>query len=252
MTQGGAVQVEVAVESVAGARRAAAAGATRLELAAGLVLGGLTPSSGLIAAVREAVSLPLFILIRPRPGDFLYEESEIEVMRHDIAAARRLGADGVVVGVLEEDGDVDHEAMRRLIDAARPFAVTFHRAFDLARDRGRALDALVGLGVKRILTSGQAATAEAGIDVIRALVKEAGDRIGVMAGGGVNAGNAARLVQDAGVREVHLSGRTLTSSPMQFRRPGVGLGTGASLPGEYERYETDAERVRAVVAAVSG
>lgn len=248
---GSAVQVEVAVESVLGARRAAEAGAARLELASALPLGGLTPSGGLIAAAREAVSLPLFVLIRPRPGDFLYDDGEIEVMRRDIAAARRLGADGVVTGVLDRDGDVDREGMRRLIDTARSLELTFHRAFDLAADAGRALEAVCELGVKRILTSGQAATAEAGIGLIRRLVADAGDRVRVMAGGGVSAANVGRLVREAGVREVHLSGRAAADSPMRFRRPEVPLG-GAALPGEYDRYETDAERIRAVVAALSG
>jgi copper homeostasis protein len=242
--------VEVAVETPGGARAAQAAGAARLELCTGLLEGGLTPSAGLIAQVSESVALPLFVLIRPRPGDFLYDAGELAVMVRDIAEAARRGADGVVVGALDQQGEVDRITMHTLVEAARPLAVTFHRAFDLAANAERSLETLMALGVERVLTSGQAPTAEAGLPMLRRLVTLAGDRLTIVAGGGVTAAGAPRLVREAGIREVHLSGRTTRESPMAFRRDDLRLG-GPVVPGEYERYETDPIRIRAVVEAVS-
>src|SRR5438876_11441352 len=132
--------VEACVDSVTGALAAAAGGAGRLELCTGLVEGGLTPSTGLVAAVRERVAAPVHVLIRPRGGDFLYDADDITVMLRDVAGAKRLGVAGVVLGALTEDGRVDAERTRVLVEAARPMAVTFHRAFDLARDPAEALD----------------------------------------------------------------------------------------------------------------
>jgi len=249
MSNPAAVLVEVAVESAEGARAAQAAGAGRLELCSGLREGGLTPSAGLITQVSESVSLPVFVLIRPRPGDFLYDADDLAIMRRDIAEAERRGADGVVIGALDRHGEVDQLAMRTLVEAARPLVVTFHRAFDLAASAERSLDALLALGAERILTSGQAPDAEAGLPMLRRLVTLAGDRLTIVAGGGVTAGSARRLVREAGIREVHLSGRTARESPMRFRRDGVRLG-GTALPGEYERDETDPLRIRAVIEAV--
>ena len=243
--------VEACVDSVASARAAVAGGAARLELCAGLAEGGVTPSPGMIAAVREAVAVPVHVLIRPRGGDFLYSQDEMEVMLRDIAEAGRLGVHGVVLGALAGDGQVDAARTVALIAAARPMAVTFHRAFDLARDPAEALDALIALGVERVLTSGLAATAEEGIPVITAMVSRAAGRIGVLAGGGIDEGNAARIVRETGVREIHVRGSRATESAMAFRRAGVFMGKRYE-PDEYRRVETDAGRVRAIVTAVNG
>ncbi|MGH7560454.1 MAG: copper homeostasis protein CutC [Gemmatimonadales bacterium] len=242
--------VEACVDSVSGAAAAAAAGAGRLELCAGLVEGGTTPSAGLIGLVRSVVAIPVHVLVRPRAGDFLYDEAELAVMRGDLAAAAALGADGVVVGALDASGDVASDALRALIEAARPMAVTFHRAFDFARDPERSLDVLMTLGVERLLSSGQAPTAEAGIPLLRRLVDRAGDRLTVVAGGGVTAANARRIVLETGAREVHLSGRVRGESPMRFRRETVRAGS-SELPGEYQRVTTDPGAIAAVVAALS-
>src|ERR1041385_3171424 len=161
--------VEACVDSVTGALAAVAGGAGRLELCTGLVEGGLTPSAGLVAAARERIAVPIHVLIRPRGGDFLYDADERTVMLRDIAGAKRLGVAGVVLGALDAGGRVDAERTRPMIDAARPLAVTFHRAFDLARDPAEALDALMALGIERVLTSGQAGTAEAGVPVTAAI-----------------------------------------------------------------------------------
>jgi copper homeostasis protein len=245
-----AVLVEACVDSVVSARHAAAAGAGRLELCANLVEGGVTPSLGMIARVRERVSIPLHVLIRPRGGDFLYDEDEVAVMLRDIADCRAMGVDGVVLGALSAGGAVDREITRRLIDAARPLAVTFHRAFDLAGDAGLALEELVSLGIERVLTSGQARTAEAGLLLLARLVAEAGARITILAGGGIDESNAARIVRETGVREIHVRGSRVGPSRMKFRRDGVTMGK-PYQPDEYRRAETDPERVREIVGEVS-
>ena len=197
------VLVEACVDSLASAREAAAAGADRLELCQNLTEGGTTPSLAVLADVRERVSLPLHVLLRP-PGDFCYPGDEIAALLRDIAAVRRLGADGVVLGALTPDRRVDATATRRLRDAARPLALTFHRAFDQTHDPFEALDTLLELGIERVLTSGQAATAEAGIPILKALVARGAGRIGILAGGAIRGDTVRRIIAETGVSEVHL------------------------------------------------
>lgn len=251
MSYTGSVLVEACVDTVVSVGRALAGGAGRLELCDNLADGGTTPSPGMLAVVRERSPIPIHAMIRPRGGDFLYSGDEITVMLADIAAAERLRADGVVFGALTEDGQVDRELVARLIDAARPMTVVFHRAFDLTRDPLEALDALIELEVDRVLTSGHAPTAEEGIPVMRDLVRRAEGRLVILAGGGITEANAARIVRETGVREIHLRGSTAEASPMQFRREGVKFGK-RHEPDEYRRIETSSERIRAVVDAVSG
>jgi copper homeostasis protein len=243
------VLVEACVDSARSARRAVTGGAGRLELCANLVEGGTTPSSGLMSVIRKEASVPVHVLIRPRGGDFLYEADEVATMLADIAEAGRIGMAGVVIGALTPEGLIDERITRRLIDAARPMAVTFHRAFDLTADPIEALEALVRLGIERVLTSGQANTALEGIPVIRELVNRSAGRVTVLAGGGVNENNALRIVEETGVREIHLRGGAVEESGMQFRRPGVFMGK-AYQPDEYWRSETSEQRIHAVVTAV--
>jgi copper homeostasis protein len=249
MSPTGLVLVEACVDTARSARRAVAGGAGRLELCANLVEGGTTPSSGLMSVVRSEVSVPVHVLIRPRGGDFLYEADEVATMLADIAEAGRIGMAGVVIGALTPDGRIDEPITRRLVDAARPLAVTFHRAFDLAADPIEALEALVRLGIERVLTSGQANTAVEGIPVIRELVGRSAGRVTVLAGGGLNEQNALRIVQETGVQEIHLRGGIAEESGMRFRRPGVFMGK-AYQPDEYRRSETSEQRIHAVVTAV--
>jgi copper homeostasis protein len=245
------VLVEVAVDSVAGARAAHAAGAQRIELCAALELGGLTPSVGLLAEVRSAVPLPVFAMVRPRGGDFLYDDGEFAAMLRDVASLRAAGAAGIVSGALCADGALDRDRLRALKLATGAASFTCHRCFDLCADPQAALATLVDLGVPRVLTSGMAASAPHGAAAIRALVEQARDRILVMAGAGVRDGNVAELVRATSVREVHLSAATWRPSAMAFRRPGVPMG--ASLPAdEYVVRATDGAMVARVVAAVRG
>lgn len=249
MAETASVLVEACVDSALGARRAVAGGARRLELCSGLVEGGVTPSIGLMRQVRGEISTPIHVLIRPRGGDFLYETDEIATMVADIAAARDLGMAGVVIGALSPDGRIDEAVTRKLVVAARPMAVTFHRAFDLALGPIEAMEALTRLGIERVLTSGQAATAELGIPVLRELVGWSNGQVTVLAGGGITEKNAAKIVKETGVREIHLRGGAAEPSEMQFRRPGVFMGK-AYTPDEYSRSETSHARIKEVVKAV--
>lgn len=238
--------VEACVDSVASAVAAERGGAGRVELCADLASGGTTPSAGTIALTRERVRIPVFVLVRARDGDFLVDADELETMRRDVLVARRDGADGVVVGALTADGAVDIAAMRALVAAARPMAVTFHRAFDAARDQDEALDVLLSLGVDRVLTSGGAPTARAGANRLAALVRRAAGRIAVLAGGGVRADHVAELVAATGVREVHVRGAAVVESGMRHRRPDVAFRRGPSL-GEYERLVTSEAEIARIV-----
>ncbi|HJQ21828.1 MAG TPA: copper homeostasis protein CutC [Gemmatimonadaceae bacterium] len=244
------VLVEACVDSVVSAVAAERGGATRLELCASLADGGTTPSAGMLAAVKAAVRIPVFVIARPRGGAFVHSAEEIGVMRLDIEAARMLGADGVAAGVLTPNGRIDAEQLHALVAAAGNLPVTFHRAFDLVRDRDRALDTLIELGVKRVLTSGGAGTALEGVAGIATLVKRAAGRIEVMAGGGVREEHVQELVHRTGVREVHVRGtRTLSAGAapndrVRLRKP---------LPTDESTWEeTDESRIREFVRLANG
>lgn len=196
------VLLEACVDSVASARAAEAGGADRLELATRMDLDGLTPPAALVAQVLACVRIPVVVLLRPRGGDFAYDPGEREAIVDAVASARTLGAHGVAVGALRDDGRLDTGFLAGLVATARPLRVTCHRAFDRTPDRLAALEDLVTLGFDRVLTSGGAASAAAGLEALRMLVGAAAGRIAVVAGGGVTADVARRLVQ-AGVREVH-------------------------------------------------
>lgn len=209
--------LEVAANSVASACAAQQAGAGRVELCAALELGGLTPSYATIALARERLSIPLYVLIRPRAGDFLYSELECAAMQRDIEACARLGCDGVVLGALDADGGVDVARCRALLAAAGGLGVTFHRAFDLCREPSQALEEIIALGCERVLTSGAQASAFDGAPLIRALVTQAAGRIAVMPGAGVSAENLAELAALTGAREFHASGKRELPSGMRHR-----------------------------------
>jgi copper homeostasis protein len=194
---------ESCVESLESAMASARGGAGRVELCANLDVGGTTPDVDLIRRCAGAVPIPVFTMIRPRDGDFCYVADDLRAMTRDISAAANAGAHGIVVGALCRNGTIDTDAMRRLIDAARPLAVTCHRAVDLTRDLNEALDVLIELGVDRVLTSGGAVTAAEGADTIARLVTRAESAITVIAAGSVRPFNVARLVEHTRVREVH-------------------------------------------------
>ena len=197
------VLIEAAVESLDDARAAVAGGAHRLELCSDLDGGGTTPDRALVASVLAGVRVPVVVMIRPRPGDFVYSPAELDRMRRDVALALVLGAAGVVFGALNDAGQVDATAMRVLMGAAHGLPVTFHRAIDETSNVLAAIDALRALGVSRVLTSGGAPVALDGSVILAAMMERAGDALTVIAGGGVRSTNVVELVRRTGVRAVH-------------------------------------------------
>ncbi|MCF0159854.1 MAG: copper homeostasis protein CutC [Bacteroidaceae bacterium] len=245
------MDLEICAGTWQSAVAAAEGGAQRIELCSALADGGLTPSVGLI---RQAVTLKdclnVHVLIRPRSGDFVYTEQETEIMADDIRTAVECGVDGVVIGALTPDGDVDVEVCRRLVEAARGVKnITFHRAFDMCRNPESALEQVIALGCNRLLTSGLAPTAETGIPMLRRLVLQADGRLSVMPGCGVGTGNARRILDESGAREIHASARGLVPSVMRYRNESVNMGT----PGqdEFSRWETDPQVVRQIRASLN-
>ena len=240
--------LEICAGSVESAIAARDGGATRVELCAALEIGGITPSVGLIAEARKIEGLVLNVIIRPRGGDFLYNGHETACMLQDIRTCRQLGVDGVVIGALTADGDIDTTLCKLLIEAADGMSITFHRAFDMCRNAKEALEDIISLGCDRVLTSGQAPTAEAGIIKLKELVEQADGRIIIMPGCGVSSGNAAKIIQATGTEEIHASARKNVGSGMIFRHSGVSMGDPDS--DEYARKETDVDEVRNIVKQI--
>jgi copper homeostasis protein len=205
-------QLEICAFNLASAIIAQRSGADRIELCASPAEGGVTPSPGVIRTARESLRIALYPIIRPRGGDFLYSDEEFRVMLRDIEYCKQAGCNGVVIGMLNADGSVDQGRCTRLVEAAYPLGVTFHRAFDWAANPFEALEAIIQMGCERILTSGQRPTAEEGVEMIDQLVREADDRIVIMPGSGVRSTNITLLAEKTGASEFHTSARVLQAS----------------------------------------
>jgi copper homeostasis protein len=237
------VLLEIAANSPASALAAQEGGADRIELCTALEVGGLTPTHAQIAVARERVDLPIYVLIRPRAGDFVYSELEFETMERDIRNCAALGCDGVVIGALDAEGYVDVPRCRALIAAAGKMGVTFHRAFDVSRDPRRALEDIIALRCERVLSSGARESARAGATLLRDLVVQAAGRIAVMPGAGIDTGNIAAICTVTGAREFHASAkRQMPSRRVQGPASGLGMDGG--------EWRTDSGQVRALVAAL--
>ncbi len=243
------ILIEVCLDSVASAIAAERGGARRVELCGNLLEGGVTPSAGLIELVRARTTTGLQVMIRPRGGDFCYTAEEFETMRRDIIVAKKLGADGVVVGILDARGNVDMGRTRELVELARPLNVTFHRAFDMSDDLLRALEDICATGADRLLTSGGEQTASQGVDMIGRLVKAARGRIVIMAGSGITDENAVSIIEHARVREIHVGLGRAAESPMLHRNPRVSMGTAPER--EYQRFQVREEDVTNLLRAVT-
>jgi copper homeostasis protein len=235
------ITLEVCVDSPAGLAAAIAGGADRIELCAALELGGLTPSPGLIAMAAEC-GVPVVAMIRLRPGDFICDAGDLDAARRDIDAVRAAGLAGVVIGASRADGRLDEAALARLVRHAGGLDVVLHRAFDLAPDPSEALEAAIGLGIGRILTSGGATRAPDGLDRLAAICAQAGDRIAILPGSGITAANVGQLLARLPVREVHAS----CAGEVAQDAAHVALGFANAT-----RKQTDAAVVRAMKAALN-
>eukprot|EP00040_Diaphanoeca_grandis_P003610 m.25378 g.25378 ORF g.25378 m.25378 type:complete len:273 (+) comp14975_c0_seq1:44-862(+) len=231
------VKLEICCDCVASVLEAVKGGADRIELCAGLVDGGITPSTGMMKQVRKNCSIPVFVLVRPRGQDFVYDAVEVEIMCDDIVAVKEAGLDGVVIGALDVYGDIDTEIMETLIRTARAndLSVTFHRAIDMSRSPLITLEKCIDLGVDYVLTSGGANSVVEGEDAIKLLVTKAeGTCVTIIAGAGVSEANVGHLVSATGVSYVHGSFRIATQCRMEFKKHGVFMGAAKANTAESE------------------
>ncbi|MFC2102734.1 copper homeostasis protein CutC [Bacteroidota bacterium] len=233
--------LEACVNSAISAIEAQKGGADRVELCENMADGGCTPSAGSIILAKRHLTIPVFVMIRPRGADFLYSGEEFELMRQDILMSKNLAADGVVFGILMPDGRIDKERMNELTELARPMKVTCHRAFDMTRDAFEALDVLIELGIERVLTSGQADSALEGASLIRKLIEYANGRIIIMPGHGIKEHNLHQVTKETGATEYHMYLTREVSSNMSFNRDGVKMGK-PDL-SEYAYVQVDSTRI---------
>ena len=220
------MKIEIVVYNIESALQAQKGGADRIELCDNPGEGGTTPSAGVIEIVRKKLSIEVYVMIRPRGGDFLYSEEEFASMKHDIQVCKQLGVDGVVFGILKADGTIDKDKCTELINLARPLRVTCHRAFDVTRDPMQALEDCIEIGFDRILTSGQKAKAIDGVELIAELVQKADGRISIMPGSGVNEETVGEIVSKTKAKEIHFSALTVRPSGMDFKNIAIsGMGS---------------------------
>ncbi|MDR2814836.1 MAG: copper homeostasis protein CutC [Prevotellaceae bacterium] len=239
--------LEVCADSLDSAIVAQSSGAHRIELCSNLPEGGTTPSLGLIEAARKLLSIKLYVLIRPRGGDFCYSDTELEIMLSDIRACGKLGCDGVAVGMLNKDGTVDEQRCRRLVEAAHSYGmgVTFHRAFDRCRDLPEAMEAVIRLGCERILTSGGCKNVADGIGTTSELVKKADGRISIMPGAGVTPNNATIVLSVTEANELHGTFRSKYSDNMAYYNLKLGI-----PDDEYSVLRADGDKIKEVFLSV--
>jgi len=243
--------LEIVVYNIESALKAQEGGADRIELCDNPAEGGTTPSFGMIESVRQNVNLDVFVMIRPRGGDFNYSNYEFHCMKRDIYQCQRISVDGIVFGILNADGTLDKKRCKELIDKARPLKVTCHRAFDMTRDPFEALEDCIEVGFDRILTAGHRTTAALGADLIAELVKKANGRIAIMPGSGVNENTVEEIVSKTKVTEIHFSATAFRDSVMQYRNEAI-AGMGSEEGSEFKNRTVDPERIRAMRVLAKG
>jgi len=239
-------KLEICVDTVESAITAQEAGADRVELCDNLTEGGTTPGPGTIASARSNLTIAINVIIRPRGGDFLYTDLEYDIMRRDIEYCGELGIDGIVLGMLRSNGEIDIERTARLIELAQPMSATFHRAFDMCPDPMKGLEDVINTGADRLLTSGQKDKAADGIELISELVKKAGNRIIIMPGSGINNSNISMIARTSGAGEFHTTARKIVESEMIYRQSGVSMG-GVARVSEFSRKVADRDMIRDMI-----
>jgi copper homeostasis protein len=239
-------KLEICVDTLESAIVAQNAGADRVELCNNLPEGGTTPGYGSIISARNNLTIGLHVIIRPRGGDFLYSDIDYDIMRKEIDICGECGVDGVVLGILLPGGEIDIERTSKLAELARPMSVTFHRAYDMCRDPIEALEDVIAAGADRLLTSGLMNKAEEGIELINRLVRQAGNRLIIMPGSGINAENIIKIARGTAADEFHLTGRKVKDSEMVFRRPGISMGSSPDT-SEFLSKAADREVIRAII-----
>ncbi len=243
--------IEIVVYNIESALRAQEGGADRIELCDNPGEGGTTPSFGTIESVRQNVNLDVFVMIRPRGGDFHYSNYEFHCMKRDIDQCQKLSADGVVFGILNADGTLDKKRCKELIDRARPMKVTCHRAFDMTRDPFQALEDCIEVGFDRILTSGHQTAASKGTLLIAELIEKANSRTAIMPGSGVNEETVEKIVSETGAKEIHFSATAFRESVMQYRNMAI-ASMGSDEGAEFKYRTVDADRVRVMRKLAEG
>src|SRR6187455_2418195 len=237
------MKLEIVVYNIESALKAQEGGADRIELCDNPGEGGTTPSYGTIELVRQNISIDVYVMIRPRGGDFCYSSYEFHSMKRDISQCQKLSVDGLVFGILNPDGTIDKKRCKELIDQARPLKVTCHRAFDMARDPFEALEDCIEAGFDRILTAGQQAHAVKGADLIGELIKKAAGRIAIMPGSGVNENTVQEIISKSRAKEIHFSATAFRESGMTYRNAQI-AGMGSDEGSEFKLRTVDPERIR--------
>jgi copper homeostasis protein len=245
------VNIEIVVYNIESALRAQEGGADRIELCDNPAEGGTTPSFGTIEAVRQNVNMDVYVMIRPRGGDFHYSNYEFHCMKRDIDQCQKISVDGVVFGILNADGTLDKKRCKELIDRARPLKVTCHRAFDMTRDPFEAMEDCIEVGFHRILTAGHQTTALKGVDLIEQLISKAKGRIAIMPGSGVNENTVEELVRKTKATEIHFSATAFRESAMEYRNEAI-AGMGSDEGAEFKYRTVDPERIRTMRKLAEG
>lgn len=245
--------LEICVDSVESAINAERGKATRLELCSNLIIGGTTPTKSLFEEVKKNVNIPINVLIRPRFGDFLYSDYEVNIIKNEIKMFKKLGVDGIVVGILTKNGEIDLDNMKKFIEGAQDIPITFHRAFDVCREPLKAFYQLQELGVQNILTSGQSQDCLRGKKLLKELVKistkNSKNKTEILVGAGLNIENIDEIVNFTGATNLHFSGKRIKQSSMEYKKENVNMGLKEF--SEFEILETDENLVKEVADYLS-
>lgn len=239
-------KLEICCYSVESAINAERSGADRIELCDNYLEGGTTPSYATIKYSVEKLNIPVNVIVRPRGGDFLYSDIEYEIIKQDVLAAKKLNANGIVIGFLTSSGEIDIEKTKEIVELAKPLEITFHRAFDMCKDPLKAIDQLKKIGITRILTSGAKNTVIEGINLLAKLVKKAGNEIIIMPGSGVNETNLSELIQKTKAIEYHSSAKTFDNSKMNYFNQDISMG-GIDTVNEFSKITVDPEKIKKMI-----